>query len=148
MLLLIAGSVGIIIGSVLGILIISLIIIYIYRTSSISKSRKSDITSGRLASCLVVIVVLKEIMFQHGSQTIGPRDSILLLGITVDAANRHMKMTKSTLKSVVIHRPDPTNNLLFSTKYGYYIVCFITIHAGLIITTSHPLSPYSYPLTA
>jgi hypothetical protein len=42
------------------------------------------------------------------------------LGITVDAANRHMKMTKSTLKSVVVHRPEPTNNLLFSTKYSYY----------------------------
>ncbi|MGB8937769.1 MAG: hypothetical protein WCC17_21980 [Candidatus Nitrosopolaris sp.] len=47
-LLLNAGSVGIIIGSVLGIVIIALIIIYIYRTSSISKNRKSDITSGRI----------------------------------------------------------------------------------------------------
>ena len=35
-LLLIAGSVGIIIGSVLGIVIIVLIVLYIYRTSSIS----------------------------------------------------------------------------------------------------------------
>jgi hypothetical protein len=47
-LLLNAGSVGIIIGSVLGIVIIALIIIYIYRTSCISKNRKSDITSGRI----------------------------------------------------------------------------------------------------
>ena len=47
-LLLIAGSVGIIIGSVLGIVIIALIVLYIYRTSSISKSRKSDITSGKI----------------------------------------------------------------------------------------------------
>jgi hypothetical protein len=47
-LLLIAGSVGIIIGSVLGIIIIGLIVLYVYRTSSISKSRKSDITSGRI----------------------------------------------------------------------------------------------------
>lgn len=32
------------------------------------------------------------------------------LGITVDAANRHdMKMTKTTLQSiVVVHRPEPT----------------------------------------
>ncbi|MGB6528592.1 MAG: hypothetical protein WBF33_10835 [Candidatus Nitrosopolaris sp.] len=53
-LLLIAGSVGIVIGSVLGIVIIALIVLYlqnifyIYRTSSISKSRKSDIASGRI----------------------------------------------------------------------------------------------------
>ena len=31
------------------------------------------------------------------------------LGITVDAANRHdMKMTKTTLQSIVVHRPEPT----------------------------------------
>ena len=31
------------------------------------------------------------------------------LGITVDAANRHdMKMTKATLQSIVVHRPEPT----------------------------------------
>lgn len=31
------------------------------------------------------------------------------LGITVDAANRHdMKMTKVTLQSIVVHRPEPT----------------------------------------
>src|ERR1041385_657259 len=31
------------------------------------------------------------------------------LGISVDAANKHdMRMTKSTLKSIVIHRPEPT----------------------------------------
>ena len=30
------------------------------------------------------------------------------LGITVDAANRHdMKMTKATLQSIVVHRPEP-----------------------------------------
>ncbi len=32
------------------------------------------------------------------------------LGITVDAANRHdMKMTKATLQSIVVHRPEPTS---------------------------------------
>ena len=31
------------------------------------------------------------------------------LGITVDAANRHdMKMTKTTLQSIVVNRPEPT----------------------------------------
>ena len=31
------------------------------------------------------------------------------LGIAVDAANRHdMKMTKTTLQSIVVHRPEPT----------------------------------------
>jgi putative transposase len=31
------------------------------------------------------------------------------LGITVDAANRHdMKMTKTTLQSIVVDRPEPT----------------------------------------
>jgi hypothetical protein len=31
------------------------------------------------------------------------------LGITVDAANRHdMKMTKTTLKSIAVNRPEPT----------------------------------------
>ena len=31
------------------------------------------------------------------------------LGITVDAANRHdMKMTKTTLQSIVVHRSEPT----------------------------------------
>jgi len=31
------------------------------------------------------------------------------LGITVDAANRHdMKMTKATLQSIVVHRPEPS----------------------------------------
>ena len=30
-------------------------------------------------------------------------------GITVDAANRHdMKMTKTALQSIVVHRPEPT----------------------------------------
>ena len=34
------------------------------------------------------------------------------LGITVDAANRHdMKMTKATLQSIVVHRPEPTIRL-------------------------------------
>ena len=34
------------------------------------------------------------------------------LGIAVDAANRHdMKMTKATLQSIVIHRPEPTISL-------------------------------------
>ena len=34
------------------------------------------------------------------------------LGITVDAANRHdMKMTKSTLQSIVVHRLEPTIRL-------------------------------------
>ena len=34
------------------------------------------------------------------------------LGITVDAANRHdMKMTKATLQSIVVHRPQPTITL-------------------------------------
>jgi hypothetical protein len=33
----------------------------------------------------------------------------LPLGITVDAANRHdMKMTKITLQSIVVNRPEPT----------------------------------------
>ena len=31
------------------------------------------------------------------------------LGITVDAPNRHdMEMTKATLQSIVVHRPEPT----------------------------------------
>ena len=31
------------------------------------------------------------------------------LGVCVDGANRHdMKMTKATLQSIVIYRPDPT----------------------------------------
>jgi putative transposase len=31
------------------------------------------------------------------------------LGITVDATNRHhMKMTKTTLQSIVVNRPEPT----------------------------------------
>jgi hypothetical protein len=31
------------------------------------------------------------------------------LGITVDATNKHdMKMTKTTLQSIVVHRPIPT----------------------------------------
>jgi transposase len=34
------------------------------------------------------------------------------IGITVDAANRHdMKMTKATLQSIVVHRPEPTITL-------------------------------------
>jgi putative transposase len=34
------------------------------------------------------------------------------LGITIDAANRHdMKMTKATLQSIVVHRPEPTIRL-------------------------------------
>jgi putative transposase len=61
------------------------------------------------------------------------------LGITVDAANRHdMKMTKATLQSIVVDRPEPTirskqhmcmdkgydfpevHKLL--EDYGYYII--------------------------
>ena len=32
------------------------------------------------------------------------------IGVTVDAANRHddMRMTKATLQSIVVHRPEPT----------------------------------------
>ncbi len=31
------------------------------------------------------------------------------LGIVVDAANKHdMKMTKTTLQSIIVHRPEPT----------------------------------------
>jgi hypothetical protein len=34
------------------------------------------------------------------------------LGITVDAANRHdMKMTKTTLQSIVVNRPEPTTRV-------------------------------------
>jgi putative transposase len=34
------------------------------------------------------------------------------LGVSVDAANRHdMKMTKATLKSIVVRRPEPTFRL-------------------------------------
>lgn len=31
------------------------------------------------------------------------------IGVTVDAANRHddMRMTKATLQSIVVHRPEP-----------------------------------------
>ncbi len=33
----------------------------------------------------------------------------MVVGITVDAANRHdMKMTKATIQSIVVHRPEPT----------------------------------------
>ncbi|MGB8936849.1 MAG: hypothetical protein WCC17_17295 [Candidatus Nitrosopolaris sp.] len=36
-------------------------------------------------------------------------DKGVLLGITVDAVNRHdMKMTKATLQSIVDHRPEPS----------------------------------------
>ena len=41
------------------------------------------------------------------------------LGITVDAANRHdMKMTKATLQSIVVHRPEPTIRLKRAHVYG------------------------------
>jgi putative transposase len=34
---------------------------------------------------------------------------VQVVNVSVDAANKHdMKMTKSTLKSIVIHRPEPT----------------------------------------
>ena len=37
---------------------------------------------------------------------------VVPLGITVDAANRHdMKMTKATLQSIVVDRPEPTIRL-------------------------------------
>jgi hypothetical protein len=47
------------------------------------------------------------------------------LGITVDAANRHdMKMTKTALQSIVVHRPEPTESkvqqhMCMDKVYGY-----------------------------
>ena len=46
------------------------------------------------------------------------------LGITVDATNRHdMKMTKATLQSIVVHRPEPskqrTKKMLKNRKNKY-----------------------------
>ena len=55
----------------------------------------------------------------------GTKRSILVdgkgipLGVCVDGANRHdMKMTKATLQSIVIYRPDPTIRLKAAHVHG------------------------------
>ena len=55
----------------------------------------------------------------------GTKRSILVdgkglpLGVCVDGANRHdMKMTKATLQSIVIYRPDPTIRLKVAHVHG------------------------------
>ena len=55
----------------------------------------------------------------------GTKRSILVdgkgvpLGVSVDGANRHdMKMTKATLQSIVIYRPEPTIRLKQTHVHG------------------------------
>jgi putative transposase len=64
------------------------------------------------------------------------------LGITVDAANRHdnMKMTKATLQSIVVHRPEPTIRLKqhMCMDKGYD---FPEVH-GLLEDYGYTINPY------